>query len=134
MAGHAPVVVFSVQGVQFEDHPPNLTPDSAGALRITVELLGYVASHTDPPTDSCWFVPPQLRTSSGSVQLLVAEGAWTSQFAWSRPVLTELASKTVSVDNRPFPIVRGLHVPMVRMSLKSVVVVVTVPMVTVVVP
>ena len=62
-----------LQGVQLSDHPPKLTPGSAGAVTVTVVGLGYVASQTEPPVSE---PGPQWITVTGGV---VAEGAVISQ-------------------------------------------------------
>jgi hypothetical protein len=73
--------------VQLSDQPPKLTPDSVGAVKVTVVgaplvVLGYVAVQTEPPGAACSVEPPQWITSG----VPVAEGAVTSQLEGKLPM------------------------------------------------
>ena len=77
-----PAAVTGALCVQLEDHPPKL-PAPAGAVTVTVEPMGLVATQTEPPRPFEEDPGPQWITSG----VPVAEAAVTSQSVVFRPSL-----------------------------------------------
>jgi hypothetical protein len=99
--------VTGVVDVQFQDHPPNATPGSDGAVKVTtvgapLVVRGYVAVQTEAPSEVARAEPPQFMTFG----VPVAEGAVISQLVVFNPAL-----KTVSVTSSSGATVSGLHDP-----------------------
>jgi hypothetical protein len=86
---------------QFEDHPPNW-PVPAGAVKVTMVPLGYVASQTELPRPAAVEPGPQWITFF----VPVAESAVISHEVVFKPAL-----KTVSVDKSDGAMVSPLHEP-----------------------